>query len=144
MQVRPLTPDDEARLAELEAAALKPHQRERTNRAALVFFSRTGHSFVAEEEGRPLGFVLAQPLWQGDRATVLATRLVAKSPEVEEALLAALTKSAYDAAAYEVAVVGDDLEADTLTSLGFVAGPRLFVRALGSRGARGEHRGVLE
>ncbi len=144
MQVRPLTQEDGARLAELEAAALKPHQRERTNPAAIAFFARSGHSFVAEEAGTPLGFVLAQPLWQGDRATVLATRLVAKTPEVKEALLAALTKSAYDAGAYEVAVVGDETEEAALKQAGFVAGPRLFVRALGSRGARGEHRGVLE
>jgi len=99
---------------------------------------------VAEEAGTPLGFVLAQPLWQGDRTTVLATRLVAKTPEVKKALLAALAKSAYDAGAYEVAVVGDEAEKDELNEAGFVSGPRLFVRALGSRGARGEHRGVLE
>ncbi len=144
MQVRPLTPDDEPGLYELETRLLKPHQTPRAQSAALRFFARSGHSFVAEEKGRPLGFVLAQPVWQGDRATVLVSRLVAENEETHLALLAALLKSAYDAAAYEVAYPAEDEAATLVAELGFAPGPRLFVRALGSRGARGEHRGVLE
>ncbi len=144
MQVRPLTPDDEPALASLEARFLSSHQTPRTGAAALRFFARSGHSFVAEEGGRVRGFVLAQPVWQGDRATVLVTRLVAVDEEVHEALLTALLKSAYDAAAYEVAYPAEEEDRAFLERIGFVPGPRLFVRALGSRGARGEHRGVLE
>ena len=144
MQVRPLTPDDEPALASLEARSLSSRQTPRTGAAALRFFARSGHSFVAEVGGRVRGFVLAQPVWQGDRATVLVTRLVAVNEEVREALLTALLKSAYDAAAYEVAYPAEDGDRAFLAGLGFVPGPRLFVRALGSRGARGEHRGVLE
>jgi len=80
MQVRPITPDDEPALAALEARLLARHQTPRTGPAALRFFARTGHSFVAEEGGRARGFVLAQPLWQGDRATVFVTRLLADDP----------------------------------------------------------------
>ncbi len=144
MQVRPITPDDEPALAALEVRLLAPHQTPRTGAAALRFFSRTGHSFVAEEGGRARGFVLAQALWQGDRATVLVTRLLADDPEVRRALLLALVKSAYDAAAYEVACPAEDEDEALFAELDFVPGPRLFVRALGSRGARGAHRGVLE
>jgi len=131
-------------LEPLEARLLRPHQSPRARPAAIRFFARSGHSFVAEEAGRPRGFVLAQALWQGDRATVLATRLVAEDERTRKALLAALTKSAYDAGAYEVALAAEGTEDATLEEAGFVPGPRLFVRRLGSQGARGEHRGVLE
>ncbi len=142
MIVRPLTQEDGPRLAAFEARWLPEGRTPRTGPAALRFFARSGHSFVAEAEGIR-GFVLAQALWQGDRATVLATRLLADGPEAYRALLAALEKSAYDAAAYEVALLADPESplAEAARSLDFVPGPRLYLRVLGSRPAT---RGVLE
>ena len=146
MVVRPLLQGEEPLLAELEARLLPPGWRPRATQAAVAFYARSGHSFLAEEEGSPRGFVLAQPLWQGDRATVVVTRLLAEDEETALALLRAVEKSAYDAAAYEVALFvepGGGLEAPA-GELGFRPGPRLWTRVLGSRGARGETRGVLE
>jgi len=140
--VRPLTQEDGPALADFEARRLPEGRTGRTGPAALGFFARSGHSFVAEEDGLR-GFVLAQPLWQGDRATVLATRLLADGPETARALLAALTKSAHDAAAYEVALLADPESplAEAARAQGFVAGPRLYARVLGRRR---DPRGVLE
>jgi len=79
--------------------------RVRTSEAALRFFERSEHSFVADENGRVMGAVFAQSVWQGDRPTVLVTR-VWVAPDAPEGTAAGLlrvcTKSAYDAAIYEV------------------------------------------
>lgn len=111
-------------------------------------FARTGHSFLAEEGEEPLGFALAQAVWQGEATTVLITRLEGKGKEVLEGLLKAVVKSAYDAGVYEVALHLDPARqdlAEALEAQGFAVGPLvLAVRVLGSRGARGETRGVLE
>lgn len=77
------------------------------SKSSLSFFSRTGHAFVAEDseaKGRACGFVLAQAVWNGVRATVVAQHIVAEddAAEVVEALLAALVKSAYDSGVYDV------------------------------------------
>lgn len=142
MIVRPLTQEDGPRLAAFEARWLPEGRAGRTGTAAIRFFARSGHSFVAEAEG-VRGFVLAQAIWQGDRATVLATRLLADAPETYRALLAALEKSAYDAAAYEVALLADTGSplAEAALAQRFTPGPRLYLRVLGSRPAT---RGVLE
>ncbi|GLV46988.1 Fe-S-binding reductase [Thermus sp. LT1-2-5] len=115
---------------------------------AVRHFARTGHSFLAEEGEAPLGFALAQAVWQGEAATVLIARIEGQSQEALEGLLAAVVKSAYDAGVYQVALHLDperrDLE-EALKAQGFAIGPLvLAVRVLGSRGARGETRGVLE
>jgi len=115
---------------------------------ALRFFARTGHSFLAEKGEEPLGFALAQAVWQGEATTVLITRIEGEGEEVLQGLLRAVVKSAYDAGVYEVALHLDPsrkaLERALLEE-GFAVGPLvLCVRVLGSRGARGERRGVLE
>jgi hypothetical protein len=115
---------------------------------ALRFFARTGHSFLAEKGEEPLGFALAQAVWQGEGTTVLITRIEGEGEEVLQGLLRAVVKSAYDAGVYEVALHLDPkrkaLERALLME-GFAVGPLvLCVRVLGSRGARGERRGVLE
>ncbi|WP_018111142.1 DUF1999 family protein [Thermus igniterrae] len=115
---------------------------------AVRHFARTGHSFLAEEGETPLGFALAQAVWQGEATTVLVTRLEGRNKEVLEGLLQAVVKSAYDAGVYEVALHLDPAReelAEALKAQGFAVGPLvLAVRVLGSRGARGETRGVLE
>ncbi|PTA67792.1 DUF1999 domain-containing protein [Deinococcus arcticus] len=76
-----------------------------TSLAALKFYERSEHSFVAELGGELHGFVLAQSVWQGDRPVVLV-RTVALRPgadaQVAGGLLHATVKSAYDTAVYEV------------------------------------------
>ncbi|GAA6732920.1 DUF1999 family protein [Thermus oshimai] len=115
---------------------------------AVRHFARTGHSFLAEEGEEPLGFALAQALWQGEATTVLVTRIEGQNARVLEGLLGAVVKSAYDAGVYEVALHLDPKREDlkeALLAQGFTVGPLvLAVRLLGSRGLRGEARGVLE
>lgn len=86
-------------------------ERERTSRlstslAALKFYERSEHSFVAQGEGTGLaGAVFAQHVWQGDRPIVLVRSLLLAPDAPEEAaagLLHAVVKSAYDSAVYEV------------------------------------------
>jgi len=141
---------DFATLERLEHRLLgeQPIHTYRATPAALRFFSRSGHSFVAHFTGEVHGFVLAQAVWQGDRVTVLVTRLLADSQEVYRGLLAAVVKSAYDAGVYEVAMhadAGNPTIVKALSENGFAIGPMLLaVRVLGSRGQRGETQGVLE
>ena len=140
-----------AALQELERRVFpdRPETFYRANLAALRFYARSGHSFAASDGERPHGFVLAQAVWQGDRATVLATRIVAEAAEVYGGLLRALVKSAYDANAYEVALLAEpganpDLDR-MLAETGLVSSGRtLFARVLGARAGRGENAGVLE
>lgn len=115
---------------------------------AVRHFARTGHSFLAEEGEEPKGFALAQAVWQGEATTVLVARIEGQDQATLEGLLAAVVKSAYDAGVYEVALHLDPERkalAEALKAQGFAIGPLvLAVRILGSRGARGETRGVLE
>ncbi|MBZ9713047.1 DUF1999 domain-containing protein [Deinococcus multiflagellatus] len=76
-----------------------------TSLAALKFYERSEHSFVAELGGDLHGFVFAQSVWQGDRPIVLVRTLSLNpgaGPEVASGLLHAVVKSAYDTAVYEV------------------------------------------
>lgn len=151
MHYRFLEEPDFTALQKLERGLFpgRPDSFYRANPTALRYYARSGHSFVAVEEEGHRGFVLAQAVWQGDRATVLATRIAAADAAAYSGLLRALLKSAYDANAYEVALLsepGERTELDrALAETGLEdSGLRLFVRVLGSRGARGEERGVLE
>lgn len=88
--------------------ALPEREREgrlNTSHAALKFYERSEHSFVADDGRNIHGFILAQSVWQGDKPIVLV-RTVAVSPDapngVREGLLHATVKSAYDTAVYEV------------------------------------------
>ncbi len=149
MHYRYLEEPDFAELADLERQLLpgRPEHFYRCNPQALRYFTRSGHSFVAVEDGLH-GFVLAQPVWQGDRATILVSRIAAASDEACSGLLRTLVKSAYDANAYEVALLAGGDRGRLLRSAedaGFDAtGLEMLVRVLGSRGARGEKYGVLE
>ncbi|MER3445102.1 MAG: DUF1999 domain-containing protein [Meiothermus sp.] len=133
---------------ERELLGPQPAHRYRCTPAALRFFARSGHSFVAQDGPRVVGVVLAQAVWQGDQVTVLITRLLSSSDEATRALLGAVVKSAYDAGVYEVAMHVDPANeplSRALEDYGFRLGPLLLgVRVLGSRGERGEVAGVLE
>ena len=119
--------------------ALPDREREgrlRSSLAALRFFERSEHSFVAEDEGRLVGAIFAQSVWQGDRPTVLVSRVLIAPDAPEETargLLRVCAKSAYDTAVYEVhlpvdATLRDAAAAESFRSVGFYA-----VRHLGTR-----------
>ncbi|WP_291426538.1 DUF1999 domain-containing protein [Deinococcus sp.] len=75
-----------------------------TSLAALKFYERSEHSFVAED-GEIQGFIFAQSVWQGDRPVVLVRTLSALEgapTEMLRGLVHAAVKSAYDCAVYEV------------------------------------------
>ena len=78
--------------------------RIRTSLPALKFYERSEHSFVAEDDDTLHGAIFAQSVWQGDRPTVLISRLWVRQDtlEVARGLLKACAKSTYDAAVYEL------------------------------------------
>ncbi|MGL4610048.1 MAG: DUF1999 family protein [Trueperaceae bacterium] len=143
---RPLSPDDEEGLAEIDRAfadevGLEPF----LTRSSLHFYVRTGHAFVSVRSGQPTGFVLAQSVWNGTRPTVYVNRLAVA--EVNDhasrlALLEAVTKSAYDAAVYDLHVQHPSADVTGVTALEekrYAEKPfRIFGRVLGSRGQKVE------
>lgn len=109
-------------------------------RGAISFYERTGHAFLAEDEGGVRGFVLAQAVWDGNRPTVRLQRLAIAERDDDEArhaLLEALTKSAYDAAVYDLVAEVDAADAAVrawLEANGWrLHETRLYGRTLGSR-----------
>src|SRR5690625_7286156 len=98
-RVRALSSDDTELLERIDQAYAGSFGLEVTaSRGSTSFHARTGHSFVAELDGHPVGFVLATALWSGGRphvrlgqlATVGAAEGVART-----ALLEGMNKSAY-------------------------------------------------
>lgn len=103
--VRPLEVDDRSRLDPIDTDYARRHGEEPTlTVGSATFYARTGHAFVAEEADRARGFVLAQPVWDGARATLRVARLAVADGDAEarRALLEAVVKSAYDAAVYRL------------------------------------------
>lgn len=123
VRIRPLELDDEAPLAAIdqryaEAQQLPPIVRA----AALSYFARTGHAFVAEARRADAtlavaGFVLAHALWDGWAPSVQIVRLVATDERARHALLEACVKSAYDAAVKHLAVDAPASDAELLRAL---------------------------
>lgn len=155
IRIRPLVEGDLERLAELDGAYASGHGLERVvNLAALRFFERSGHSFVAElvdGGGSQLaGALLAQAVWTGERPTVHAHRLLARAEgaaAVRVALARALVKSAYDAGVYDLvfrtpkaddalrtALLGEGYLEDDHVTLTLVLGTRAAAWAEGKRG----------
>lgn len=139
--VRLLGSEDEAALITIdrdyaEAFAVEPV----IVPGCLSFFIRTGHAFVAEVSGTVVGFALAQVVWDGSRPTLQVRRMVAtgEKSKILEALLAAITRSAYDSGVYdiELSVIGGDAAAEAaLLATGFRRRPVVaYGRVLGSRG----------
>ncbi len=142
VRIRPLEPTDHEPLKPLDAALGGPV---RLTRAAASFYARSGHAFVAEGEGGPCGLALAQAVWDGTRGTLRIVRLGAVPPDaaaVRAALLDAVTKSAYDAAVYDLTIEAPENDVDLLDLLSrerWRPDPvRVLRRTLGSRGAAPE------
>jgi len=143
-RVRALSSDDTELLERIDQAYAGSFGLEVTaSRGSTSFHARTGHSFVAELDGHPVGFVLATALWSGGRPLVRLERLAtveAADGEARTALLEALIKSAYDAGVYDL--LADVPEADepgheALLKSGFALQPlRTYGLVLGSRGHR--------
>ncbi len=110
-------------------------------RSSLNFYTRTGHAFVAVKEGEVTGFAFAQSIWNGTRPTVYLNRLAVADLDDSEsrlALIEAVTKSAYDAAVYDLQVhlpKGDKSGIRALSDKGYSEVEVVsFSRILGSRG----------
>lgn len=136
---RSLTSEDQEALEVLDAAYAARFGLEPVlSKSSVSFYVRSGHAFVAVRSGASVGFVLAQAVWNGTRPTVYVSRLVAEDAETGEALLEAVTKSAYDAAVYDLQVQvpeGDEGVAQALTTKLYMRFPEhLYGRVLGSRG----------
>lgn len=141
--LRPVEVDDLDALTPLDAAYAAAHDvAPAVTAAALAFYARSGHAFVAGPPAAPRGFVLAHAVWDGARPTVRIARLVAGSddPAVLRALLEAVVKSAYDAAVYDLVA---DVPAADGAAVAALDAPwrerpsRRFERTLGSRAAAG-------
>jgi hypothetical protein len=153
--LRPVETDDTEDLAPLDAAYAARHGVDPlVGAAALSFFARTGHAFVAfagapveasplvsgvPERPRPVGLALAQAVWDGARPTVWLIRLIGEAP-ARRALAEAVVKSAYDAAVYTLMadVPGTDADlAELMAEAGWIERPvRRFERTLGSGALR--------
>jgi len=132
-----LTPIDQTYA---EAFAVEPL----IQRSSLSFFERSGHAFTALNMGEAVGFVFAQAIFNGTRPTVLVSRLAVRSNDEAVAqaaravLVEAVTKSAYDAAVYDLLVLLP--EADKAAQQAFAQNQydkgklTALVRTLGSRG----------
>ena len=136
---RPLMPEDQEALEVLDAAYAARFGLEPVlSKSSVSFYVRSGHAFVAVRSGASVGFVLAQAVWNGTRPTVYVSRLVTEDAETAEALLEAVTKSAYDAAVYDLQVQvpeGDEGVSRALMTKLYVRRPEhLYGRVLGSRG----------
>lgn len=142
---RALTPEDGNTLKPIdEAYALAFGLEPILTRSSLSFYTRSGHSFVAMKEGVARGFVLAQSVWNGTRPTVFVNRLaVAAVNDVEarQALLEAVTKSAYDAAVYDIQVQQSGRDQAAVQALFDKqykpTEMKVYERILGSRGNQG-------
>lgn len=143
VRVRPIDVDDLAALAPIDAAAAARAGRETAvTRGSLSFYARSGHAFVAEDATGVRGFALAQAVWDGRRPTVRLQALAVADDgdrDARASLLEAVTKSAYDAAVYDLVATVPEGDPDALRLLadeGWRPEPvRAFRRTLGSRGA---------
>ncbi len=146
---KPLSEEDGEALAPFDRAYAQRFGLEPIlTRSSLKFYLRTGHAFAAYLGEEARGFVLAQAIWNGTRPTVYVNRLAVPDPEdtdSREALLEAVTKSAYDAAVYDLAAAlpaADEVGCQTLEEARYKEeATRHYVRVLGSRGQRREGDG---
>lgn len=143
---RPLTPEDDELLSRIDAAYAEALGLEpMVSKASISFYARSGHAFVAMTEGEAVGFVLAHAVWNGARPVVQVSRLAVgdtAKTEAREALLEAVTKSAYDAAVYDIQVytpAADEAARGALQTKDYTPVPiTVWQRILGSRGQGGK------
>lgn len=140
---RPLEPNDLDDLEPLDRAYAERFGLEPLiTKSSVGFYVRTGHAFTAVRSGETVGFVFAQAVWNGTRPTVFVDRLSVPdgSAGAYEALLEAVTKSAYDAAVYDLRVLVPEADEGATAALEVkLYSPRperLYARTLGSRGGR--------
>ncbi len=141
LYARPLTLEDQEALAEIDERYALCFGLERVvTPGSLGFYARSGHAFVSCYDERPSGFVLAHAVWNGSRPVVQASRLAlqdAEDAESRAALVEALTRSAYDAAVYDIHLFhpdGDGAGGAVLAKCSYQpTAQTLFVRVLGSR-----------
>jgi Protein of unknown function (DUF1999) len=119
--------------------------RLRTSLAALRFYARSEHSFVAvspesidpDAPSNVYGFILAQSVWMGDKPIVWVSnaRVHPDAPSgCLAGLLHAVTKSAYDSAVYEMHLAVDKNLEHFAHKEGYKdIGAKHMVRFLGSR-----------
>lgn len=141
VRVRPLDVDDADAIQRIDRVHADRIAREPVaTRGALSFYARSGHAFVAEDAGGLRGFALAQAVWDGTRPTVQLHTLATDDgdSDARAALLEAVTKSAYDAAVYDLVARAPSAEPallELLTREGWSEEPVTLVRrTLGSRG----------
>ena len=142
--VRPPVEADLTALLGIDSAYAQLHGLERViTEGALRFFGRTEHSFVAEvlgdESAGPVGFVMAQAVWSGERPQVLVARIATDGSSTAAApLVKALVKSAYDSGVYDLLARTPAADAGLRTLLEeesfFEDRLVQYVRILGSRG----------
>lgn len=147
-----LSPSEYEKLQAIDRAYAEAMQLEpQLSPSSLSFYSRTGHAFIAVKgainEGEIQGFVLAQSIWNGTRPTVRVTYLaVANMDDIatREALLEAVTKSAYDAAVYNIHISIPEADSGCQQALNHKSylpvAKKIFARQLGSLTAKSSSR----
>lgn len=156
VRIQPLTVLDFARLEAFESSlrgvdgtnsGVAHDGKGWITRGSVQTFERSGHAFVAVAGQGPdaaiVGFVLASTIWDGHRPTVRCSALVVDERDsvadaVRAALLEALTKSAYDAAVYDLVIElpsSDEASLALAASAGWMRDDLIVLRrTLGSRG----------
>lgn len=140
-----ISQDDEDALAAVDQAYAAQYNVEPLiQRSSLSFFERSGHAFTVLNAGNIIGYVFAQAIFNGTRPTVFVSRLAVQvdddtlAAEARAVLVEAVTKSAYDAAVYDLLVLLP--EADSAAQQAFAQNQydegklTALVRTLGSRG----------
>jgi len=147
IRIRPLVDADLDAAMVIDAGYAAAHGvQPLVNLAALRFFERSGHSFVAEQVDEvgatcTTGFVLAQAIWSGERPTVHAARLAvagAAAATTSTSLVKALVKSAYDSGVYDLyfrTPASDVALREALTGEGYLPDDHVTLQlVLGARG----------
>lgn len=141
--------DEDALTAVDQAYAAQYNVEPLIQRSSLSFFERSGHAFTVLNAGElnageVVGYVFAQAIFNGTRPTVFVSRLAVQvdddtlAAEARAVLVEAVTKSAYDAAVYDLLVLLP--EADSAAQQAFAQNQydegklTALVRTLGSRG----------
>ena len=105
---RPLQADDSEPLKLIDETYTKFFSLEsKLTKGSLNFYIRTGHAFTAVRKSEIVGFILAQAVWNGNRPIVFINHMAVadiKDLAARLAMLEAVTKSAYDAAVYDIQV----------------------------------------